>query len=72
MAEASDEMRKWRRDEWDGENGMLVRQESDLDPPPLTWAIPNSMRNVDATVATDITTLYHENLQEVEIEAFND
>jgi hypothetical protein len=72
LAEASDEMRKWRRDEWDGENGMLVRQESDLDPQPLTWAIPNSMRNVDATVATDITTLYHENLQEVEIEAFDD
>lgn len=63
-----DEIIKWSRDEWEGENGLLVRQESDRAPKPLTWAIPNSMRNVDATVATDITTLYHEKQTQAELE----
>jgi hypothetical protein len=60
LQEVFNEINKWKNDDWEGENGLLVKQESDKVKRSLTWAIPNSMRNVDATVATDITSAYHE------------
>jgi hypothetical protein len=48
------------RDEWEGENGLLRRQVSDGTQERLTWTIPSSMRNVDASVELSITDQYFE------------
>lgn len=55
---AKSELSKWKRDEWEGENGILRRQISDGAEERLTWAIPSSMRNVDASAALSITDQY--------------
>ncbi len=53
------ELLTWQRTEWEGDDGMLVRQGLDQEIPDFTWTIPSSMRNVDASVGLMITTSYH-------------
>jgi hypothetical protein len=60
LGDASSELSKWMRDEWEGENGLLRRQVSDGSEERLTWTIPSSMRNVDASVELSITDQYFE------------
>ena len=60
LEDASSELSKWMRDEWEGENGLLRRQISDGSHERLTWTIPSSMRNVDASVELSITDQYFE------------
>jgi hypothetical protein len=60
LEDASSELSKWMRDEWEGENGLLRRQVSDGTQERLTWTIPSSMRNVDASVELSITDQYFE------------
>ena len=69
LEDASSELSKWMRDEWEGENGLLRRQVSDGPQERLTWTIPSSMRNVDASVELSITDQYFEIPDEGEAES---
>jgi len=59
ISKAIKEILTWQRSEWEGDDGLLVRQGLDQDLPDFTWTIPSSMRNVDASVALMVTTAYH-------------
>jgi hypothetical protein len=58
------EITRWSKTSWENQDnrsdGLIITQGRDQGIPPLTWAIPMSMRNVDVGVAFQMSSKYLE------------